>query len=141
MAVAVLVVMIVSVRTMTVAMAVAVTVAVTMSMATAATFFVIMCVEALTQMEMSIAGVQYLDLNEIEDKAHYSHKEHKFSLYHWWHEETVGGLLEEPDCHDPNTGDGNECAHELSSVPTKTEMVICLKSTQFNTSNSDTKAE
>ena len=55
-----------------------------------------------TQVEVTVARVQDFHLNQVENEAHDCDNEHDIALDLGWFPEALGGLNQEPSCHDPD---------------------------------------
>jgi len=92
---------------------------------TAAAFAMVVIVLS-SKMVVSLTGVQDLHLNQVENETHDSNDEHDVSLDLGRLEESFGCLSKEPDGHDPDARYGDECANDLSSVPSVGQVVGAL---------------
>lgn len=58
-----------------------------------------------SKMVVTISRVEDLHLDQVENEAHHSDNEHQVSVDSWGHKESLSCLDEEPDCHNPDSGD------------------------------------
>jgi hypothetical protein len=77
-----------------------------------------------SKMVVTLAGVENLHLDEVEDEGHDGNHKHFATDDLGRLEETISGLDEKPDSHDPDGGHGDHSADDLSTVPAVCQMIV-----------------
>ena len=96
---------------------VVVAVIVTMAVASRASTGSVVVIVLATEVVVPFTRVEDFHLDEVEDETHNRNNQHQVTFDLWWHEESLGRLGNEPDCHDPDARDRDERTDDLGSVP------------------------
>lgn len=113
------------------AVAVAVVVPVAVTMRVSVIVVVIMIVAFSAKMVVSIALMEDLHHDQVENECKYCDTEHLLTDHLRWREEPLSGLNEEPHCHDPDSRDRDHRSNDLSTVPAVCQMVVRASGTKL----------
>lgn len=113
-------------------------VAVTMGVIVRVTITMVMVAAFATQVVMSsLARVQNLNLDEVEDQGKHSDNKHLVADNLRWCEEAHSSLSKKPNRHDPNGCDRDHCSNNFSTVPSICQMIAHASLSQPQRDNRD----